>query len=158
MAVGLACLVCLVVPVSVALSETRLSPAESEFRANDCTAAMSDAERSLSWVASRPEAYQVLGFCDMRRRFSAEAVQAMEKARSYDPRKWETDTTLAVAEAAAGGDPLPDLHRAIARNPLDTTLRAMRTALKGSPRSSWPARARGLLDQLMNNNTLTISS
>ena len=60
----------------------------------------------------RPEPYEVLGYCAIQDGQPTAAVADFRRAVSHDPRNWEYRYSLAVARAAAGQDPSPDLRAA----------------------------------------------
>ncbi len=65
----------------------------------------SSALSSLSINAERPDAYSLIGLCDLEQGFPAAAVPAMSKAASLDPQNWQEAYWLAVARAARRAGP-----------------------------------------------------
>jgi hypothetical protein len=141
LAMGLCCVACLLTPILVIGSQSRLNDGLGAFQSGSCPDAVSDVRDSLRWIASRTEAYQVMAYCQIINDYPVQGLQAAEKAHRYDPHNWETDAWLAVAQAAAGQDPRPAIQRAVVRNPKLTDLRQIRRYLDGSKPSEWRANA-----------------
>jgi hypothetical protein len=96
----------------VAVSQAHLDDSVAAFRSQDCKAAESSARSSIAVLGSRPEPYQVLGYCAIEEGRPRVAVAELGKAVKRDPRNWEYRYGLAVAQAAAGEDPHPTLRDA----------------------------------------------
>jgi hypothetical protein len=156
LAVAMACVACLVVPVLVVGSQKRYTDARAGFQTGDCRPALGDASDSLQWLAKRSEAYEIMGFCDMFLRFPVPGLQAMRVAQRYDPDNWEIYAGMALAKAYLGRDPRPEMNRAIAGNPRVKSLRDMRRTL-GDTRSAWLAHARDAQALLYSSGELAIS-
>jgi len=156
LAMCMACVACLVMPVLVIGSQARYSDAEFGFSTGDCRPAINDAANSLKWLAKRSEAYEVMGFCDMYLGFPVPGLQAMNVARRYDPENWELYAGTAIAKAYLGRDPRPDMDRAIAGNPRVGALRDIRRTL-GATRGTWIAHARDAQALLYSSGELAIS-
>jgi O-antigen ligase len=108
-----------VTPVAVAMSQVRLESALKSLNADDCPTAISSSLSSLDALSVRPEPYEIIGYCDVRLGQYPLARAAMESAISRDPENWEMHYGLAMALAAAGKDPMPQLRRASRLNPLE---------------------------------------
>ncbi len=67
MALGLLCLLALVTPVLIIGSQRRLGEAENALYEANCAKASSAALSSIGWLDVRPEPYEIVGFCDLRR-------------------------------------------------------------------------------------------
>jgi O-Antigen ligase len=117
--IGLGCLVLALVPLSIARSQDGLARATQAFRAGDCRTAVDAALDSLEALPSRPEPFELLGYCDIRAGDRGLAVSVMRAARSRDPEAWEYAYGLAVAEALDGRDPRPMAALAARLNPQD---------------------------------------
>jgi O-Antigen ligase len=141
MVLGLLCLATLVTPALIIGSQNRLEQAESALYTANCAKADSAALSSIGWLDIRPEPYEVLGLCDVKRGRPRLGVAAMEQAVRRDPGSWETYYTLAIAQAAAGVDPRPAAQRALRMNPLDPLTRQAVKALGGSSPAEWVKRA-----------------
>jgi len=141
MILGLLCLVTLVTPVLIIGSQARLEDAEHALYASDCAKASSSALSSIGWLDVRPEPYEILGFCDIKRGLPRLGVAAMQQAVRRDPGSWETYYTLAIAQGAAGIDPRPAAERALRMNPLEPLTRQAVKMLGGSSPTEWVKRA-----------------
>jgi O-antigen ligase len=119
-------------PAAIAASQTRLDRAVGDFRRGDCAAAIDSALGSLEILKVRPEPYEVIGYCDIRLGQGTLAVRAMRNAVDRDPDNWETHYGLALAEAATGGDPMPELAAARRLNPLETAVREAIAEMRGA--------------------------
>ncbi len=118
-----------VAPLLVATSYARLHTAAADVRAGNCAAAKQSALSSISWEAVRPDAYSLIGVCDLEQGFAAAAVPAMAKAVSLDPQNWQEAYWLAVARGAAGQNPHTAALRALQLNPLEPLARRLVRAL-----------------------------
>jgi hypothetical protein len=108
-----------ITPVVVSLSQTHLETALADFEANECPAAIGASLDSLGALGVRPEPYEIIGYCDIRYGQFQLAEEAMESAVSRDPENWEMHYGLAMARAAQGRDPMPELRAASRLNPLE---------------------------------------
>lgn len=142
--VALGWIVVAVAPLLVSTSYARLQHAGRELQRGACPAAKREALSSLSLGAERPQAYAIVGVCDLQQGFAPAAVTAMAKTVAYEPQSWEDWYLLAISRAAAGESPLAAARRAIALNPLEPMLQDTYKRLrKGGPRR-WEALAPGL--------------
>jgi O-antigen ligase len=147
--VALGWLIVAVAPLLVSTSYARLQHAGRELQRGECAPAKREALSSLSLGAERPQAYAIVGTCDLQEGFAPAAVTAMSKAAGYEPQSWEDAYLLAIARAGAGKDPFQAARRAIALNPQEPMLRdAYRRLRKGGPRR-WEALAPGLRRQAL---------
>lgn len=108
-----------VTPVVLALSQAHLETALADFDANECPPAISASLDSLGALGVRPEPYEIIGYCDIRYGQFQLAEEAMESAVSRDPENWEMHYGLAMARAARGLDPMPELRATSRLNPLE---------------------------------------
>lgn len=113
------CLFLAAVPAVTWLSQRRLDQATAMFANDDCQAATRSAASSISILADRPEPYEVLGYCDLRRGLPGRAIAAIQKAISLDPENWNYHYDLAVMQASAGLNPVPEARTAVSLNPLE---------------------------------------
>jgi hypothetical protein len=156
--VALGWLVLAVAPFLVGTSYARLQEAGSAFVHGNCQTAKHDALSSLSLAAKRPQAYALIGVCDLQQGFAPAAVSAMTKATEYEPQSWEDWYWLAVARAAAGEDPRPAARRALALNPRELLLKnAVRHLDHGGPRQ-WEALAPRLGHEALISGKFAITS
>jgi O-antigen ligase len=106
-----------ITPVVVALSQTHLETALADFDGNECPQAIGASLDSLGALGVRPEPYEIIGYCDIRYGQYRLAEEAMESAVSRDPENWEMHYGLAMARAAQGHDPMPELRETSRLNP-----------------------------------------
>ncbi len=78
--VGLGWLVLAVAPLLVSISYARLQQSGAELKSGNCTSAKREALSSLSLSAKRPQAYVIIGVCDLQQGFAQAAVPAMAEA------------------------------------------------------------------------------
>jgi O-antigen ligase len=156
--VALGWLVLAVAPLLIGTSYARLENSGRALAQGNCVAAKRDALSSLSLSAERPQAYAVVGVCDLQQGFAPAAVAAMTKAAAYESQSWENWYWLAVARAAAGEDPRAAARRALALNPLDDLLQSTARRLdSGGPRQ-WEAAAPLLRRQALASGKFAITS
>jgi len=130
-----------VMPLLVGISQAHLDDAVSSFQAENCRSAEASAHSSLSALGFRPEPYEVLGYCALQDGQPAAGVADFRKAVAHDPDNWRYRYGLAVARAAAGQDPRPDLRRAELLGPYQVLpADAAELFLGGGPRL-WRERA-----------------
>lgn len=156
--VALGWLVLAVTPLLVGISYARLQRAGQALKQGDCLAAKHDALSSLSLSAERPQAYAIIGVCDLRQGFAPAAVSAMAKAVAYEPSSWENEYWLAVARAGAGTDPLPALRRAIELNPREPLPRNAARELRAGGPERWESLAPALRETALRSGKFTIAS
>jgi hypothetical protein len=154
--VALLCLATLVLPVSIVGSQGKLGEAEHALYASNCGAASTAALASIGWLDFRPEPYEVVGFCDLRRGRPRLAVAAMGQAASQDPGSWETYYVLAIAQASAGIDPRANVERALRMNPTEQLTREAAVELRGSKPTEWVRRAAIVKAKALASNRLSI--
>jgi hypothetical protein len=116
---GLACLVLAVTPALVAASQPPLTRGVEAFERGDCAGAIDGALDSLAVLRTRPEPFELLGYCDLRGGRPELAVAAMRSALRRDPENWRYAYGVAVAEALAGRDPRAAAALAHRLNPLE---------------------------------------
>jgi O-antigen ligase len=134
-ALGVVLLAAALAPGAVLVSERHLSAAADAFQEGDCNKAMREASASIEALALRPEPYEALGYCQIRRGTPLLAPAAMRKAVENDPDDWEYWYSYALALGAAGRDPLPAALRARSLNPRDElTTGLVRDLRRAGPR------------------------
>jgi hypothetical protein len=153
---ALACLAAVVLPVLMIGSQSRLTEAESALYASNCAKAGSAARSSIKWLSARPQPYEILGFCDLRRGLPRLGVSAMDQALRRDPGSWESYYALAIAQASAGIDPRAAAERALRMNPLEPLTRQAVKALGGSSPTKWVKRAPAVRAAALASNDLSI--
>jgi hypothetical protein len=139
--VALGWLILAVAPLLVATSYARLQRSASELERGECTSARQEALSSLSLSAKRPQAYAIVGVCDLEQGFAQAAVPAMTQAAAFEPESWEEWYWLAVARAAAGVDPHAAIRRALQLNPHEPGLANAERKLRGEDPRAWEAAA-----------------
>jgi hypothetical protein len=135
--VGLGFLVLAVTPLLVGTSYARLQQSGQDLKRGNCVEAKREALSSLSRSARRPQAYVIVGVCDLKQGFAQAAVPAMTEAAALQPQSWEDQFWLAVARAGAGLNPHAAIRRAIALNPLEGGLRGAARRLGSNDRRTW---------------------
>jgi O-antigen ligase len=135
------CLVLLVSPALVAISQGYLNAAVRKFEEGDCHAASEEALHAIHTLSVRPGPYELLGYCDSRAGQHELAVSMLETAIERDKGEWEAYYGLAVVKAAAGQDPRAaarKAHELAPREPL--TEEGLKKFGKGDPQI-WKRRA-----------------
>jgi hypothetical protein len=135
--VAIGWLILALAPALASTSNARLHRASYELTHGNCAAAKRDALSSLSLAASRPQAYVIVGVCDLEQGDAEQALPAMAEASSLERQSWEDAFWLAVARAAAGVDPHAAIARAIALNPREGGLRAAAARLASRDPRRW---------------------
>lgn len=155
--VGLGWLVLAVAPLLVSTSYARLQHSAQDLTQGNCVSARRQALSSLSLSAKRPQAYAIVGVCDLQQGFAQGAVPAMAAAASLEPQSWEDAYWLAVARAAAGLDPHAAIDRAIVLNPLEPGLRNAARLLSSENRRAWELAAPRLRSEALGSGELSIT-
>jgi cytochrome c-type biogenesis protein CcmH/NrfG len=132
---GLACLLLVAAPATVVASQAALDRATAAFQDADCATAIDSSLDSLDALRSRPEPYELLGYCNLRARQFELGLAAMQAASRRDPDNWEYFYGIAIAQALSGQDPRPAAATALALNPRDYRAREFSASLRrGGPR------------------------
>jgi hypothetical protein len=156
--VALGWLVLAVTPLLVSTSYARLQRSGEELKRGECTKAREEALSSLSLSAKRPQAYAIVGVCDLEQGFAQAAVAAMSQAATLEPESWEERYWLAVARAAAGVDPHSAIRRAIELNPREGGLRNAARKLRSSDPRAWERAAPRLRIEALTSGKFAITS
>ena len=156
MTLALLCLVTVVLPVSIVGSQSRLGDAEHALYASDCAAATPAALSSIGWLDLRPEPYEIVGFCDLRRGLPRLGIAAMRQAVGHDPHSWETYYALAIAQASAGVDPRSNARLALRMNPLEPLTRQAAGKFRGASPTAWVRQAASVRAAALASNDLSI--
>jgi O-antigen ligase len=141
---GLAVLLLIVTPVRVVVSQSHLEAALAAFRDGRCGESIERSLAAVEALGSRPEPFELLGFCDVRLGRTELGVRMLEAAVRRDPDSWEIHYGLALVRGAAGQDPRPDIRRAAGLNPLEPRVKRARAALRSSNRRDWARESRRL--------------
>lgn len=157
-AVALGWLVLAVTPLLVATSYTRLHRAGQELLQGECASAKEEALSSLSLSAKRPQAYAIVGICDLKLGYAQAAVPAMSQAVGLEPQSWEQWFWLAVAQAGAGVNPHRAINHAIALNPLEGGLRNAAEVLRGHDPRTWERAAPRLRFEALTSGKFAITN
>jgi hypothetical protein len=115
---GLAALLLAITPALAFASEQGLRRAQVAFGRGDCATAIDAALDSAASLDSRPDPFELIGYCDLRSGQARLGIAAMQAARVRDPGSWRYAYGLAVARAYAGEDPRAALAQARRLNPL----------------------------------------
>jgi hypothetical protein len=131
-----------IVPYKVLSSQAWLDRADDAYARGDCAAASDDARSALSALGSRPEPYELLGYCAIRHGQARRAIADMNRAIDRDPHNWNFRYGLALARAAAGLDPRPEVRRARDMNPLEPLVQDAEKRFATDRPRLWKSRAR----------------
>ncbi len=156
--VALGWVVLAVAPLLVSTSYAHLHDAVQGLDRGECTSAKHDATSALSLSAKRPQAYTVVGVCDLEQGFAQAAVPAMSEAAKLEPRSWENAFWLAVARAAAGENPHAAIDRAIALNPLEHGLRNAALRLRSDNARAWEQAAPRLRREALSSGKFALTN
>jgi hypothetical protein len=124
-AAALAVLLLAGTPALFAYSQAPLDQAVTAFARRDCRTAIDAALTATERFGTRPEPWQVLGYCDARLGQFELARRAMDAARSRDPNNWQLAYGQAIVYGVSGLDARPYAADALRLNPLDETARAL---------------------------------
>ena len=156
--VALGWLVLAVCPLLVGTSYARLQRSGGELKRGECASAKQEALSSLSLSAKRPQAYVIIGVCDLEQGFAQAAVPAMSEAATLEPQSWEEQYWLAIARAAAGLDPHASIDRAIVLNPLEHGLRSAARRLRSDDSRAWERAAPRLRIEALDSGKFAITN
>ena len=124
-AAALAVLILALTPALLAYSQSPLDRAVTAFAAHDCGTAIDAALTATERFGTRPEPWQVLGYCDARLGQYDLARRAMDAARSRDPNNWQLAYGQAIVYGVSGLDARPYAAEALRLNPLDERAQAL---------------------------------
>jgi hypothetical protein len=134
----------LVLPARTAWSQRKLNEADTAYHDGRCADVARDGLDALSALPTRPEPYQLIGYCDLRVGASDSAAKAFRLAIRRDPRNWELHYSLALARAALAADPRKEVRHTRRLNPRETLVHDLERAFKRRNKDRWPE----LSDQL----------
>jgi len=155
--VALGLLLIAVCPLLLSVSYARVVDSEQALAHGNCPSVKRHALASLSYSAERPQAYALIGVCDLKGGFGSGAVSAMAKAVSSEPASWEYTYLLALARASAGLDPHATLLRAGRLNPRERMIEDAVVELSSDNPESWEAAAPLLLDSALASGKFSIA-
>jgi hypothetical protein len=141
-AVGLAGVGVAVVMWLAASSESHVQSSVDAFTLGDCAKAAPDAQASLSVLSFRPDAHEILAYCEAADGRPNSALRNITRAVNEDPDNWETHYGLAVVEGEAGADPRRQMARALALDPKDQVIELGTETFAYRLRRYWRADAR----------------
>lgn len=150
-------LVLAVAPLLIGFSYQRLRAAGNAFVAGNCVSAKDRALSSMSLLAVRPEAYEILGYCDLKQSYPVEALTAMRQAGSYDQQDWEYHYGLAIALAANGQNPMAEARRALQLNPLEYLAQDEVHAFQAAGPHGWTQAWRAVMNEGIGSSGLSVS-
>jgi O-antigen ligase len=122
---ALAVLVLAITPALFAWSQPPLDAAIRAFGERDCRTAIDSALTATERFGTRPEPWQIVGYCDARVGQYELARRAMDAARSRDPNNWQIAYGQAIVYGVSGLDARPFAAEALRLNPLDERARAL---------------------------------
>lgn len=141
-----ACVLMVVVPLSLALSQDRLEAAYAEVLNDDCRDAELDAAAALDAVGSRPDALEILANCQSEAKQDARALRTIDEAVERDPDNWRPRYSKAVLLARARRDPRSAVRAALRRNPREPVVQEAVAAFgRTTSARRWQAIGRDLL-------------
>lgn len=126
----------------ISFSDGHLDRSIAAFNTGNCPAAIAQARATISLVSSRPQAYQIIALCDVVKGRPGSSVALADKAVALDPQDWDYRYSLAIAQAAIGQNPHPELLRAEQLNPLEQMIQQAELAFRGRNRRRWERSAR----------------
>ena len=94
-------------PYEILSSQAGWTGPTTPSRSGDCAAASDDARSSISALGSRPEPYELLGYCAIRGGRPREAIDDMQEAIDRDPDNWNFHYGLALARGGGRTRPAP---------------------------------------------------
>jgi O-antigen ligase len=134
---GIGCVLLAVAPAYVWLSQRKLDQATAAFARGDCRSATAAATSSISILGNRPEPYEILGYCDIRRGMPDLAMAAIQKAITLDPGNWNYRYDLAVVRASAGLSPVQAIRQAVVLDPREPLVEQAAHDFTPAERSRW---------------------
>ncbi len=151
-------LVLAVAPLLIGVSYLRVRASGEALAAGNCVKARQSAFSSISLLSVRPEAYEIIGFCDLQIGFPVEGLAAAQKAESYEADNWNYSYGLAIARAENGLDPRPAAARALRLNPLQPIVKDEVAAFAADGPRSWQQTGQELLIGALQSGSLSVSN
>ena len=132
---GLGILLLVLTPVRLGLSQRYLDQSLTAFRAGDCAQTTEKALAAAELVGSRPQAFELLGYCNARAGRHELARRMLNAAQRRDPETWDLHYGSALVRSVGGRDPRPELRRARRLNPMEDAVKdALRRMNSDRPR------------------------
>jgi hypothetical protein len=139
------CVLALLVPIRVAVSQDRLETSLGAFVGGRCDAAEAAARASMRAVGGRPQPYEVLAYCALVDADNGLAVRRMREALQRDPHNWALHYALSRLQAMAGRDPRAAAREAHRLNPREVLTRDAVERFAGLQRpSQWRRAVQGM--------------
>jgi O-antigen ligase/polysaccharide polymerase Wzy-like membrane protein len=135
---GLGCLLLAATPALVVSSQPALTESRAAFVRGDCGTAVDRALASLENLRVWAEAYEILGYCNLRGGEVDLALRSMQAAHDHDPDDWQFAYGLAIAQAFAGEDPRPAAALAVRLNPHEALAVELSSELRAADPERWP--------------------
>jgi O-antigen ligase len=139
---GVLCLLVVLSAARLVTADRALDEGMTAFLRGDCRTAVAKAHEASTSAGSRPEPYEVRGWCAIDNGRPARAVQAMKAAVERDPHNWRLRYGLGIARASAGVDPRRQLRTAWDLNPLGRVPTAAVGRFRSDDPRVWRRRAR----------------
>lgn len=136
-AIALAWMALAVAPTLTVVSQSQLDRSRAALQGGDCATAVDAALDSIGALSMRAEAWELLGYCDVRLGQGSLAVRALTQAVELDRHSWEVHYGLALVRAAAGRDPRAAAREALRLNPREPLARAAIEAFDTTDRRRW---------------------
>jgi hypothetical protein len=155
---AVAWLVLAIAPLLIGVSYARVRVSGAELAAGNCVKARQSAFSSISLLAARPQAYEILSYCDLQLGFPVEGLQAAQKAVHYEHDNWNYRYGLAIALAENGVDPRSTAAQALKLNPQETIIQDEVAAFSTERPSGWDLTAQQLLIGSLQSGRLAISN
>jgi O-antigen ligase len=104
-------------PAMAAISGSKLTASLTAFEAGNCAKAESEAHDALDVLWFRPDAHEILAYCELADGERSAALRDITRAVAEDPDDWESHEGLSIVQGASGGDPRAEMARALALDP-----------------------------------------
>lgn len=154
-----ACFLALAIaPLLIGFSYQRLRAGGVAFVDGNCALARQRALSSVSLLAIRPQAYEIVGYCDLQQSYPIEALAAMRKAVSYDAEDWEAHYAVAIALAANGRDPIPQAREALRLNPRESLVQDEVRLFQAAGPGGWAQASRAVMQEGLDSSALSVSN
>ena len=147
-----------VAPLLIGFSYQRLRGAGAALAAGRCGTARDQALSSTSLLGVRPQAYEIIGYCDLEQGYPIEALAAMRTAASDDEQAWDYHYGLAIALAENGLDPISEAERAVALNPEEPIASQALAAFESTGADMWPALSQSVMFAGLRSGVLAVSN
>ncbi len=135
--VGLGILLLMITPVRVGLSQHYLQQSLTAFQAGDCSLSAARALQAIDMVGSRPQGFELLGYCDAKVGQHVLARRMLRAAQKRDPGSWDLHYGMALVRSVAGLDPRPEFRRAHRLNPLEDAVTDAQKRMRSNQPEVW---------------------